>query len=87
LFDPTKGCGDGTPPYLLGDKRYPLISWIMTPYKKGGQHIIFKLLYNKKHKKGCSIIKNVFGILKKTFKELLHKSKLSVVFLPNVFTC
>jgi hypothetical protein len=49
LFDPSKGCGDGTPPYLLGDKRYPLINWIMTLYKKGGRHIIFKLLYNNKN--------------------------------------
>ncbi len=84
LFDPSKGCGDGTPPYLLGDKRYPLI---MTSYKEGARHTILKLLYNKKHEKGRLVVENVFGILKKTFKELFHKSGLSVVFLPNVFTC
>jgi hypothetical protein len=33
------------------------------------------------------IVKNVFDILKKKFKELLHKSELSVVGLPNFFTC
>ncbi len=26
LFDPSKGCGDGTPPYSLRDKGYPLIN-------------------------------------------------------------
>jgi hypothetical protein len=85
LFDPSKGCGDGTPPYLLGNKRYPLISWIMTLYRKGGRQIILKLLHNKKHKKGHSIVKNVFSILKKTFKELLHKS-ISIPILARLST-
>jgi adenylate kinase family enzyme len=26
LFNPSKRCGDGTPPYLLRDKGYPLIN-------------------------------------------------------------
>ncbi len=33
LFDPRKGV-DGFPPYLLGDKGYRLITWIMTPFKQ-----------------------------------------------------
>jgi len=80
LFDPCKGCGNGIPPYLLGDKGYPFINWIMTPYKEDGHHIVLKLLYNKKHKKGHYVIDNAFGILKNTFKELLHKFELIVVF-------
>ncbi len=32
LFDPRKGV-NGFPPYLLGDKGYRLIIWIMTPFK------------------------------------------------------
>jgi hypothetical protein len=32
------------------------------------------------------VVENVFGILKKTFKELLHKLDLSVTFLLDVFT-
>jgi hypothetical protein len=33
------------------------------------------------------MVDNAFGILEKTFKELIHKSNLNVTFLPNVFTC
>ncbi len=32
------------------------------------------------------MVENVFGILKKTFKELLHKLDLNVTFLLDVFT-
>jgi hypothetical protein len=72
---------------LLGDKGYPLVNWIMTLFKKNGHHTIFKLLYKRKHKKGHSIVENYFGILKKTFKELMQKLKLNVIFLLNVFIC
>jgi hypothetical protein len=46
----------GYPPYLLGDDKYPLLPWIMSPHKEGQQHSMFQLLYNKKHKCGCSIV-------------------------------
>jgi len=39
LFDFKKGV-DGFPLYLLGDKGYPLIGWIMTTFKEEGQHSI-----------------------------------------------
>jgi hypothetical protein len=36
LFETNKGFQHGFPPYLLGDKGYPLISWIMKPFKEEG---------------------------------------------------
>jgi hypothetical protein len=33
------------------------------------------------------VVENSFDILKKTFKELLIKSNLNVLFLPNVVVC
>jgi hypothetical protein len=33
LFEIGRAFQNGFSPYLLGDKGYPLISWIMTPYK------------------------------------------------------
>jgi hypothetical protein len=55
---------DGVHPYFLGDKGYPLINWVMTPLKEEGQHTIFKLLCNKKHKRGQVIVDNTFGMKK-----------------------
>jgi len=85
LFYPNKGV-DGVLPYLLGDKGYPLICWIMTPFKEEGQHSILKLLYNRKHKRGKLVVENFLGILKKIFKEM-QKFDLHVTFLSNVCTC
>ncbi len=48
LFDPNKGV-DGVFPYLLGDKGYPLICWIMMPFKEEGQHSSLEPLYQKKY--------------------------------------
>jgi len=49
----------------------------MMPYKENGHHTIEELFYNKKTQMGPLCIKNVFGILKITFKELFCKSKLN----------
>jgi hypothetical protein len=43
-------------PHILGDDNSPLFPWIMTPHKEDKQHSMFELLYNKKHKCGCSIV-------------------------------
>jgi hypothetical protein len=40
---------EGIPPYLLGDKGYVLLSWILTPHKDDEAPLsVFKLLYNKR---------------------------------------
>jgi hypothetical protein len=87
LFGIEKASQNGFAPYFLDDKGYPLISWIITPYQKKGQHFVIELPYNRKHKKGRSIVENAFGNLKKTFQGLLPRFDLHVSFLPNVFTC
>jgi len=58
LFEQTKNLCD----FLLGDKGYPLISWIMIPCKKERWHTIVKLLYNRKHKHQRSIVDNYFSM-------------------------
>jgi hypothetical protein len=70
--------------YLLGDKGYPLILWIMTQFKEEEQHTILEL-FNRKHKKGCFFMENVFNILKTTYREFSIKSKLNISLLCDVF--
>jgi hypothetical protein len=55
---------DGVHSYFLGDKGYPFINWVMTPFKEEDQHTILKLLCNKEHKKGQVIVDNTFGMKK-----------------------
>ncbi len=48
------------------------------------KHIILETTYNKHHSRGRSQIENVFGMLKKMFKELLLKSNLHILFMLDV---
>jgi hypothetical protein len=48
LFSAYKG-QDGFTPYLLGDKGYPLLSWLITSHKDGETNIL-EMFYNKKHR-------------------------------------
>jgi hypothetical protein len=76
-----------SPPYLLGDKGYPLLLWPMTLHKKDGEaHLILKLLYNQKHKRGRLVVENSFGILKQNFGKLIKKTKLHIIIVPDVFS-
>ncbi len=46
--------------------------------------ILSKALYNKHLSQGRSVVDNLFGILKKSFKELLLKTNLHLILLTNV---
>ncbi len=48
LFNEKKG-EEGFAPFLLGNKGYPLLSWLMMPHGEG-DHNLFEMLYNEKHK-------------------------------------
>lgn len=78
---------DGFSPYLLSDSGYPLLPWLMVPHRDGGQFSISETLFNRKLRKGHCVVENAFGILKQSFRELLGKSTLDVIFLPDVIVC
>jgi hypothetical protein len=74
---------------LLGDMKYPLLSWLMTLHKEDGEaHLILKLFYNCKHKRGRLVVENAFDILKQIFIKLLKQTKLHITIILDVFsTC
>jgi hypothetical protein len=44
-----QGFQNGMPPCIIGDKGYPYLPWLMTPYKEDGCSLrIVQRLYNKK---------------------------------------
>jgi hypothetical protein len=62
---------DGMPPYLLGNKVYPLLPWLMTHKEEKEVHLFLELLHNDKHLK-CDrlVVENAFG----NMKELVESS-------------
>ena len=60
------------PPYILGDKAYPQLSWLMTLIKPNPRHGLQdeESMYNHKHSSTCMIVERSFGILKGCFYEL-----------------
>jgi hypothetical protein len=85
LFD-VRFSVDGFPPYLLGDSGYPLLPWLMTPHRTQRNPTVVESLYNRKLRKGRGVVENAFGILKQTWRELLNKTVLDVIYLPDVIT-
>lgn len=57
---------DGFSPYLIGDKDYPLLPWLLTPHWEvpNAARSYADRLYNSKLCKGRSVVEHAFGIMK-----------------------
>lgn len=88
LFDPADSI-EGFVPYLVGDKGYPILPWLITPYREmpGQRRSVQETLFNRKLSRARSVVENSFGILKQTFRELHSASDLHVTLLPDVVVC
>ena len=75
------------PPYIVADRGYPLLSWCITPFKRGPMGFPLsreELWFNRKHSSTRMSVERAFGILKSRFKEIGTKSSLKLDFLPTV---
>ena len=86
LFDPRYSM-DGFAPFLLGDFRYPCLSWLMVPHQQRRQFLVLEEFFNYKLRKRRCVVENTFGIWKQIFRKLLLKSNLAITFLSDVITC
>jgi hypothetical protein len=60
--------------------------WFMRLHKEDKKHhLVSKLWYNYKHEQGKLVVENVFEIMKQTFNEILRKTKLHIMIVPDVF--
>jgi hypothetical protein len=75
---------EGFSPYLLRDKGYPLLSWLMVPHKEDRPLNVLERLYNKRLCRGRCIVENAFGLLKMNWRVLLTKPDRSVKIIPDV---
>ncbi|KAH6920599.1 hypothetical protein HPB50_028414 [Hyalomma asiaticum] len=61
-------CGDN---YILGDSAYPLMPWLMTPFRDNESSFpSWKKSFNKRHSQQRVSIENTFGLLKQHFRRL-----------------
>ncbi len=79
LFNAERGCQNGIPPYMLGDKGYPLLDWLVTPHQEESDHKVLQQVFNRKHKQGKSIVKNAFWDL----QENHGKIDMHVLLIPD----
>ena len=78
------------PPYIVADRGYPLLSWCITPFKKGPMGWPLsrdEVWFNRKHSSTRMSVERGFGILKSRFKEIGTKSSLKLDFLSTVVHC
>lgn len=55
---------------LLGDAAYPLVNWLMTPYRDNGHLTAQQQIYNKVQSSKRQVIERAFGLLKRRFRRL-----------------
>jgi len=89
LFDHVHA-DEGFTPYLLGDKGYPLLPWLLTPYRDfhhtGGTNAQERM-FNYRLRTGRCVVENAFGILKGVFRELRQVTETHVNIVPDLVIC
>ncbi|KAI4455716.1 dde superfamily endonuclease [Holotrichia oblita] len=64
--------------HLIGDKAYPCMSRLMTPYKDYGQMTRRQRNYNYQHSCARSVIARAFALLKGRFRKLKFRDVKSI---------
>ena len=58
--------------YILGDSAFPIMGWLITPFRDCGNLTQQQKLFNKVHSQCRQVIERTFGMLKCRFRRLLR---------------
>jgi len=58
--------------YVLGDSAFPLLRWLLTPFRDYGNVTRQQKLFNRTLSKGRQVIERSFGLLKCRFRRLIR---------------
>lgn len=58
--------------YLLGDSAFPILDWLITPFRDCGNLTLEQKRFNKAHSQCRQVIERAFGMLKCRFRRLLR---------------
>ncbi len=73
--------------YILGDGRYPNLSWLIVPYKNVGRQLTQEQTYfNLKHLQTRIKVEQAFGLLKSRWRCLLHNLEVSFEIVSHIIT-
>ncbi|KAK2703958.1 uncharacterized protein LOC136041367 [Artemia franciscana] len=69
--------------YILGDSAYPLLPWLITPYRDSGRLTQQQKHFNYRHSAARIAVEHAFGLLKGCWRVLQHLD-VSLEFMPYV---
>lgn len=67
--------------YLLGDSAYPLLEWLIPPFRDNGHLSPNQKIFNNRHSSSRSVIENSFGLLKGRFRRLRYFENDNIPFI------
>lgn len=67
----------------MGDSAFPLLRWLVTPFRDHGNLSRQQKLFNKTHSKCREVIERAFGLLKCRFRRLFRFEVLDMTVLVN----
>lgn len=74
--------------FLIGDSAYPILQWIIPPYRDNGTLTQRQKRFNTLLSSSRIVVENAFGLMKTRFRRLLHfTEQKDLNFVINLVTC